>query len=159
VGKEHNLKSLNELESQITKRLEEFQEKRKKNQKKNQIYSLGQIGLTALTTLLIAINVKLSLFEITLATLVTSTLASVAGQLLNKYMYQERMAMNISTICALYELNHTIIMDKKKEEDDGEAYQITIQKVESYQNQYQQILNTANGQWKKYLEKTQGSKK
>lgn len=151
MNREHNLKSLVELESQIEKRLVEFKSKRKDNQKYNKIWSLSQIWLTALTTIFIAINAKESFWIINILALLTSSLASVAVQMLSKYMYQERLAMNISTICALYELRSTIIMDKKKEEDDSNTYKITIQKVELYQERYQHILNIANGQWQKYI--------
>ncbi|OOQ46269.1 hypothetical protein AO361_24950 [Pseudomonas fluorescens] len=158
VNTDHKLKSLTELEVQIGRRIAEFNAKRAKNQKSNQLYSLGQILLSSLTTLLIAVNTKASLFSITVATLITSSLASLAGQLLSKYMYEERMAMNIATVCALYELSHTITMDKKKEEDDEGNHKITLDKVESYQDRYQRILSAANGQWQKHIQKSKKPK-
>lgn len=148
---EHNLKSLVELESQIKERLKEFQNKRKSNQKNNNFFSLSQIWLAATTTIVIAINTKESFFYLSLIALLTSTLTTISAQMLSKYMYQERLAMNISTICALYELQSKIVMDKKKEEDDICGYKITIQQVELYQERYQQILNIANSQWQTYI--------
>jgi len=159
VDTNHDLKCLAELELQIGKRINEFNSKRAENQKYNRCYSLAHILLGALTTLLIAVNSKLSLFPITVITMTTSTLASVAGQLLSTYMYKERLTMNIATICALYELSHAITMDKRKQEDDKEKHKITLEKVESYNSQYQQILNSANGQWQNYFQQTKTSKK
>ncbi len=150
---EHRLKSLVELEIQMKRRIDEFNKKRAQNQKSNRFYSLSQILLSALTTLLIAINTQASLFYITVTALITSSLASLAGQLLSKFMYEERMAMNIATVCALYELEHNITMDKKKEEDDKDGHEITVAKVDIYQNRYQEILNSANGQWQKKITK------
>ncbi|WP_044421484.1 hypothetical protein [Pseudomonas syringae group genomosp. 3] len=149
---EHNLNSLNELEIQIGRRIVEFNGKRTENQRKSQLYSLGQLLFGALTTLLIAINTKTSFFSITVATLITSSLASLAGQLLSKYMYAERMASNIATTCALYELSHTITMDRNKEKDDEKNHKITLEKVDVYQDRYQQILTSANGQWQKHIQ-------
>lgn len=151
---EHKLKCLTELELQIQQRIAEFNGKRSKNQSSNQIFSISQICLGALTTLLIAINAKFTYFPITVTALATSSLATLSGQILSKYMYQERMSMNITTVCALYELAHTITMDRKKEEDDELKHKITINKVDTYQDRYQQILNTANGQWQKNIQKT-----
>ncbi|MFK3840785.1 SLATT domain-containing protein [Serratia sp. NPDC087055] len=155
---EYKLKSLTELESQIGARIKEFNQKRGKNQRRNQFYSVAQILLSALTTLLIAINAEMSIFWITVITLIASSLASIAGQLLSKCMYRERLAMNISTVCALYELRHIITMDQKKEEDD-KAKKITLETVDLYQEKYQQILNSANGQWQLYIQKTKSSEK
>lgn len=114
--------------------------------------------LGAFTTLLIAINLKFTYIPITIAALITSSLAALSGQFLSKYMFQERMALNIATVCALYELAHDITMDRKKEEDDKPKYEITIKKVENYQGRYQQILNRANGQWQKNIHKTSKNK-
>lgn len=154
MSTEHSLKSLAELEVQINNRIRDFNNKRVKNQNKNNHFTVVQIVSSAVTTLLIAVNAEKSIFLVTVIALITSLVASVSGQFLSKFMYRERMAMNIETVCSLYELRHTITMDKKKEEDDGESHKITLEKVDSYQNQYQKILNSANGQWQKYIQKT-----
>ncbi|WHZ39262.1 SLATT domain-containing protein [Rahnella bonaserana] len=158
MNQKKELNSLIELESQIERRIKEFNTKRGKNQWKNRFFSLAQIILSGFTTLLVAINANLSYFCITVITLVVSSLASISGQLLSKFMYQERMAMNIATVCALYELRHKITMDKKKQEDDH-SLTITLQEVDLYQQQYQNILNTANGQWQKYIQDTKAIEK
>lgn len=158
MSAEKKLKSLSELELQIGKRIKEFNDKRRKNQCKNKLYSGAQIWLSALTTLLIAINADISIFWLTVITLIVSSLSNVAGQLLSKFMYQERMAMNISTVCALYELRHAITMDQRKEEDD-EAQKITLETVDIYQERYQQILNVANGEWQQYIQENKSKEK
>jgi len=84
--------------------------------------------------------------------------AGVAGQFLNKFMYQERMAMNIATKCSLYELQHAITMAKRMEEDDINS-KITLKEVVKYQEQYQNILNTANGQWQNHIQNLKSSEK
>lgn len=150
---EHNLRTLVELEKQIAARLVEFNAKRADNQKLNRIFSLSQIILTFLTTLLIALNANSSLFAISMAAIFTSSLGGLAGQVLSKYMYQERMSMNIKTVCDLYSLSHLITMDKRKEEDDPSKHKITLEKVDNYQTKYQSILDTANGQWQKQITK------
>ncbi|NMY33032.1 SLATT domain-containing protein [Pseudomonas sp. WS 5412] len=151
---DHSLKSLAELELQIRNRLTEFEAKRAKNQKYNRLFSLAQILLTALTTLLIAINTKYTTFPLAVIAIITSSMAAVAGQLLSKFMYQERMAMDIATTCALRELAHCITMDRRKEEDDETNCKITLKQVDAYQGRYQTILNTANGQWQKNIQKS-----
>ncbi|MBS4432430.1 DUF4231 domain-containing protein [Pectobacterium punjabense] len=158
VSTMHSLKSLAELELQIDKRIKEFEKKRIENQKNNKLFSISQIFLSAITTLLIAINAEKSIFFLTVITLITSSLAGIAGQLLSKFMYQERMAMNIATICSLYELRHTITMAKRMEEDD-EVYKIKIENVVLYQEQYQNILNSANGQWQHHIKNSKSTEK
>jgi len=158
VNTTHSLKSLTELESQIARRISEFEEKRRSNQKNNKFFSVSQIVLTAITTLLIAVNAEIHVLSLTILTLLASMCAGIAGQLLNKFMYQERMAMNIATICSLYELQHVITMAKNMEEDDA-ASKITLNDVMKYQEQYQNILNTANGQWQNHIQNCKSAEK
>ncbi|HEQ1857595.1 TPA: SLATT domain-containing protein [Providencia alcalifaciens] len=155
---EYRLKSLTELESQIARRISEFEVKRRDNQKNNKFLSVSQIILTAITTLLIAVNAEIHELSLTILTLLASMCAGIAGQLLNKFMYQERMTMNIATICSLYELQHTIIMAKRMEEDD-ETSEITLKDVVKYQEQYQNILNTANGHWQNHIQNCKSAEK
>lgn len=152
MGAEHKLKSLNVLESELDSRIKEFNAKRNYNQRKGEMFSIAQFVLGGLTTLLIAINTKYSLFPISVIAIITSGLASMAGQVLTKYMYQEKMTMNISTICDLYELKHLIMMDKNMEEDDR-TMEITLGRVQEYQDKYQSILNVANKRWQEIFVK------
>ncbi|EKN3755233.1 hypothetical protein OU748_003010 [Yersinia enterocolitica] len=154
----HRLKSLTELESQIARRISEFEVKRKDNQKNNKLLSVSQIVLAAITTLLIAVNAEFHELSLTILTLLASMCAGIAGQLLNKFMYQERMAMNIATICSLYELRHVINMAKRMEEDDVTS-KITLKDVVKYQEQYQNILNTANGLWQNHIQNSKSAEK
>jgi len=158
VNTAHSLKSLTELESQIAIRISEFEAKRRENQRNNKLFSVSQIILSAITTLLIAINAEIHVLFLTILTLLASMCAGIAGQLLNKFMYQERMAMNIATICSLYELRHVITMAKRMEEDDVTS-KITLKDVVKYQEQYQNILNTANGQWQNHIQNCKSSEK
>lgn len=153
MSTEHKLKSLGVLESEIDARIKEFNAKRRYNQRYSEFFSLGQLILSGFTTLLIAVNTNLSCFWISVIALVTSSLASIAGQVLSKYMYQERMTMNISTICNLYELKHLITMDKMMEVDDINR-KITLEKVQEYQDKYQGILNIANNKWQEIFIKS-----
>lgn len=154
----HRLKSLTELESQIARRISEFEVKRKDNQKNNKLLSVSQIVLAAITTLLIAVNAEFHELSLTILTLLASMCAGIAGSLLNKFMYQERMAMNIATICSLYELRHVINMAKRMEEDDVTS-KITLKDVVKYQEQYQNILNTANGLWQNHIQNSKSAEK
>lgn len=154
----HRLQSLTELELQIAKRISEFEAKRRNNQRNNKLLSVSQIILAAITTLLIAVNAEIHVFFLTILTLLSSMCAGVAGQFLNKFMYQERMAMNIATKCSLYELQHAITMAKRMEEDDINS-KITLKEVVKYQEQYQNILNTANGQWQNHIQNLKSSEK
>jgi hypothetical protein len=158
VNTAHSLKSLTELESQIARRISEFEVKRKDNQKNNKLFSMSQIVLAAITTLLIAVNAELHELSLTILTLLASMCAGIAGQFLNKFMYQERMAMNIATVCSLYELQHVITMAKMMEEDDITS-KITLKDVMKYQEQYQNILNTANGQWQNHIQNSKSAEK
>jgi len=158
VNTAHRLKSLTELESQIARRISEFEVKRKDNQKNNKLLSVSQIVLAAITTLLIAVNAEFHELSLTILTLLASMCAGIAGQLLNKFMYQERMAMNIATICSLYELRHVINMAKRMEEDDVTS-KITLKDVVKYQEQYQNILNTANGLWQNHIQNSKSAEK
>ncbi len=152
MGTEHKLKSLNVLESEIDSRIKEFNAKRDYNQRRGEMYSIGQFVLGGLTTLLIAINTSFSFFLVSILAIITSGLASMAGQVLTKYMYQEKMTMNIATVCDLYELKHLITMDKNMEEDDV-TRKITLERVQEYQDKYQNILNAANNKWQEIFVK------
>ncbi|CTQ11414.1 SLATT domain-containing protein [Klebsiella variicola] len=152
MGAEHKLKSLNVLESEIDSRIKEFNAKRNYNQRRGEMYSIGQFVLGGLTTLLIAINTSFSFFLVSILAIITSGLASMAGQVLTKYMYQEKMTMNIATVCDLYELKHLITMDKNMEEDDA-TRKITLERVQEYQDKYQNILNAANNKWQEIFVK------
>ncbi|WP_029686583.1 SLATT domain-containing protein [Tatumella saanichensis] len=158
MNTEHNLKSLVELETQIGRRISEFEGKRRENQRNNKFFSISQIILSAITTLLVAINADVHMLFVAILTLIVSMCSGIAGQLLNKFMYQERMAMNIATICSLYELQQVITMAKRIEEDDANS-KITIRDVVKYQGQYQNILNAANGHWQNNIQNSKSSEK
>ena len=66
--------------------------------------------------------------------------------------------MNIATICSLYELRHVINMAKRMEEDDVTS-KITLKDVVKYQEQYQNILNTANGLWQNHIQNSKSAEK
>jgi hypothetical protein len=159
LEKDHHLESLLELEKSIAARLAEFNAKRADNQKLNKIFYLTQILLSSLTTISIAINIKLSLLAISIVAVVASTLSSLSGLILSKYMYQERMSSNIKTVCSLYALSFSITMHKKKEQDDKNGRAITLEDVDEFQDEYQKILNTANGDWQKNILKSSAKHK
>ncbi|MBW4792312.1 SLATT domain-containing protein [Pseudomonas tolaasii] len=153
----HRLKSLVALELEINNRITEFAQKSAKNKNYNQKLKFIQIFLAAFTTLIIAINTKYAVFTVSVIAMTTSALAGVASQIMSTFMYQERMAMEIATTCALRELACTITMDKNKEEDDA-SRKITLEHIDRYQERYQQIVNTANGQWQKSIQNNTSKK-
>ena len=147
----HKLSSLNKLVTEIEARRTDFNKKRKENQKYYSVTSKGQILASAITTLLIAINVKLNLSCLAFVAIGVSALSSIFGSFLAKYMYSERLAHNIKTVCDLSELKFDIILDIEKENDEPENYKITMEKVEEYKDKYQEILNQANSEWQKNM--------
>jgi hypothetical protein len=147
----HHYSSLNKLISEIDSRRTDFNEKRRKNQKSYNITSKGQILSSAITTILIAINVKLDISCVAFLAIGASALSSILGSFLAKYMYSERLAHNIKTVCDLSELKFDIEMDMVKENDEPEKYKITINKIEEYKNTYQDILNRSNSEWQKNM--------
>lgn len=147
----HNYSSLNKLILEIENRISDFNKKRGENQWGYSVTSKGQIISSAITTLLIAINVKLNVPCIAFLAIGVSALSSVFGSFLAKYMYSERLAHNIKTVCDLNELKFNIEMGMEKENDDPEKYKITIEKVEEYKDAYQGILDQANAEWQKNM--------
>lgn len=154
----HQLTSLNELLKEIEARRADFSKKRIETQKLYSISSKGQILASAITTLLIAINVKLNLPFIAFIAIGVSALSSVFGSFLAKYMYSERLAHSIKAVCDLSELRFDIVLDVEKEKDDPENYKITIKKVEEYKDVYQEILDQANSDWQKNMHLSKKSK-
>lgn len=147
----HHYSSLNKLISEIDNRRIDFNIKRRKNQNSYNITSKGQILSSAITTLLIAINVKLDISCIAFLAIGVSALSSIFGSFLAKYMYSERLSHNIKTVCDLSELKFDIEMDMEKENDEPEKYKITMEKIEEYKNSYQEILNRSNSEWQKNM--------
>ncbi|HIF9258507.1 TPA: SLATT domain-containing protein [Photobacterium damselae] len=147
----HHYSSLNKLISEIDNRRTDFNKKRRKNQSGYNITSRGQILSSAITTCLIAINVKVDISYIAFLAIGVSALSSIFGAFLAKYMYSERFAQNIKTVCELNELKFDIEMDIEKENDEPENYKITVEKIEEYKNTYQEILNRSNSEWQKNM--------
>ena len=147
----HKLSSLNKLVTEIEARRSDFNKKRSKNQKYYSITSKGQILASAITTLLIAINVQLNLSCLAFLAIGVSALSSIFGSFLAKYMYSERLAHNIKAVCDLSELMFDILLDIEKENDEPENYKITMEKVEEYKGIYQDILDQANSEWQKNM--------
>lgn len=147
----HKLSSLNKLVTEIEARKTDFNKKRSKNQRYYSITSKGQILASAITTLLIAINAQLNLSCLAFLAIGVSALSSILGAFLAKYMYSERLAYDIKTVCDLSELRFDILLDIEKESDEPENYKITIKKVEEYKNTYQEILEQANSEWQKNM--------
>jgi hypothetical protein len=154
----HHYSSLNKLISEIENRKGDFNRKRNRNQKSYSITSKGQILFSAITTLLIAINVKLEMPCIAFLAIGVSALSSIFGAFLAKYMYSERLSHNIRAVCDLSELKFNIVMDMEKEKDDSKNHNITIEKVEEYQDIFQNILNQANVEWQKNMKLSKKSK-
>jgi hypothetical protein len=147
----HKLSSLNKLVTEIEARRTDFNKKRSKNQRYYSITSKGQILASAITTLLIAINVQLNLSCLAFIAIGVSTLSSIFGSFLAKYMYSERLTHNIKTVCDLSELRFNILLDIEKENDEPENYKITMNKVEEYKDTYQEILAQTNSEWQKNM--------
>lgn len=147
----HKLSSLNKLLTEIEARKIDFNKKRRESQQNYSITSKGQILASAITTLLIAINVKLNLSCLAFIAIGTSALSSVFGSFLAKYMYSERLAHNIKTVCDLSELQFNILLDIEKENDEPDNYKITMEKIEDYKDIYQQIIDQANSEWQKNM--------
>lgn len=147
----HKLSSLNKLLTEIEARRTDFNNKRRENQRNYSITSKGQILASAITTLLIAINIKLDLSCLAFLAIGVSALSSVFGSFLAKYMYPERLAHNIKTVCDLSELRFNILLDIEKENDKPENYKITMEKIEEYKDIYQEIIDQANSEWQKNM--------
>lgn len=147
----HQLSSLNQLLIEVEQRTTDFNNKRSKNHKNYSITSKGQILASAITTLLIAINMKLNLPFFAFLAIIASALSSIFGSFLAKYMYSERLSNDINTVCLLKELKFDISLHIEKEKDDPEKYKITIKDVEEYKVIYQEILDQANSDWQKNM--------
>lgn len=144
--------------TEIEARRTDFNKKRNENQRYYSITSKGQILASAITTLLIAINVQLNLSCLAFLAIGVSALSSIFGSFLAKYMYSERLSHNIKTVCFLSELKFDILLDIEKEKDEPENYKITIEKVEEYKDTYQEILEQANSEWQKNMKQNKKKK-
>ncbi|WP_158586924.1 SLATT domain-containing protein [Alcanivorax profundi] len=147
----HHYSSLNKLIVEIENRRNDFNGKRRKNQRSYNLTSKGQIIASSITTFLIAINVELDISFIAFLAIGVSALSSVFGSFLAKYMYSERLAHNIQTVCALSELKFNIEMDMEKEMDDPDNHRITMEVIDEFKDRYQNILDQANSEWQKNL--------
>lgn len=144
---ENELLSLAEIESQIERRIKEFNNKREYNERKNRTFSSLQLALAALSTLLVAISLKYQGAALPILGIIANSCAMYCTSVLDKFMYKTRMVEYLKTVCELYELKYTITMHKRKEEDYPER-KITLEDIERYQDQYQEILNRANSAWR-----------
>lgn len=155
---EHKLSSLNMLVIEIEKRIDEFDAKRRVTQKWHTITSLGQMLTTAITTILIAINVKVDCDYLSYLAIFASTLSGLFGSFLAKFMFSERLSHSISVICNLRELRFNISLGIEIENDDPEGNKITIEKVEEYKKDYQKIVDQANSTWQENFKKSKKRK-
>ncbi|RYU42114.1 hypothetical protein ERW49_18220 [Aliivibrio finisterrensis] len=143
------LASLTEVEEQIKARIKDFNSRRHELKNYKNSLTICQAILSSITTVVIAINAKLMLDELAFIAIFISTISSLAGLFLSKFMFHERLTSQINTICSLRELNATIQIRKKMELDDPNLYQIKLEDVGDYFNQLQIILNVANNDWQK----------
>ncbi|KXF82213.1 hypothetical protein [Enterovibrio coralii] len=152
------LSSLIEVEQQIEVRISDFNSRRFKLKRYNNYLVIFQAVFSSVTTALIAINSKLNIDMLAFIAIAVSAMSSLAGLFLSQFMFHERLASQISTVCSLRELSAAIKIRKKLEQDDRQTYEIKLQDVEDYFNQMQTILNVANHEWQKLAKSGQKRK-
>jgi hypothetical protein len=146
-----NLESLKELESQISKRIDDFNSKRHRLKNWRNLLVIGQIVFATLTTLFVAINIKFNIVLISILAIVFSALSTLTGTFLSQFQFHERLISHINTVSNLRELKSRLKLHKMKAIDNENNYKIAINDVEIYFEELQRILNIANSEWQKLI--------
>lgn len=151
MGDELKLSSLDELKKQINNRISDFNIRRQVLKRRKNTLVVGQLILTAVATILIAININFDSTIIAIVAIVLNGCGTIFASLLSQFMFNERLASHISTICSLRELQARIKMDMAKDADCADEHKIEISNVEYYFEDLQKILNIANNEWQKLV--------
>lgn len=138
-----NKDALNFIEDQIQKRISSFDEKRKFNRKKAFQFTLFTALLAAATTFLIALSQTYSSKLISAISLATSSGMTVLTAWDGLYSYKRRWIQNNDTLMKLYELNSDVQYGKALYGDE-----MRLEAIDEFYKRYQEILRTANENWK-----------
>jgi hypothetical protein len=148
--------TLIELESQINAQIERYNTRRYKLKRLRNFLVISQSVFAALTTLLIAINIKFNFTYLSVVAIISSTLSGLATVFLSQFMFHERLISHINTVTGLRQLQSAIKIQYLLYQDKNR--ELSGEEVESYFIEFQSILSKSNSEWNKLIKKNKQNK-
>lgn len=131
------------LVEQIEKRIGTFSKSKTFYRRGSMIQTISTASLAAITTLLIGLNQIYHQDRLAALSLVSAGLTTVVAAWGSLFGFRQLWVSNQQTLNNLYELKSRIEYAKKVAAPDA----FTREKVDSYYERYQTILNEANRKW------------
>jgi Protein of unknown function (DUF4231) len=134
--------ALTYLESELEKRIQSFDERRKYYRKMATYFTIGNAALSSLTTFLIAVEQIYQVKPLAVAALAVSASMSVLTALNSLFTYQKRWVQSNDTLMQLRELKSRI------------KYLLALdpalmpEHLNQFEEDYQRILRQANEGWR-----------
>lgn len=131
------------IETEIQKRIESFDSKRKFYRKRANQLTISVSALSAFTTFFIGVGQAYDAKIVSMIALATSSSMTILNALDSLYSYRQRWVQNNDTVMNLYELRSDMRYEKASRGEES-----NIENPEKYYQRYQQILRAANAGWK-----------
>ena len=139
-----------ELDLLVDNQIKRFNRQRYKLKRVLNLLVICQSVFAAATTILIAIDIKFNIIEVSMAAIVSSALSGLSTVFLSKFMFQERLTSHINTVTALKKLQSSLNMKYLLHKDNGIDF--SFEKIEFYFEEFQSILDISNNKWNKLID-------
>lgn len=133
--------------SRIDRQIEGFNKRRHNCSRANWWLSNANMVGSAAAVALISVNIKFNNTYVSLAAVLASLTAALAGQMLQYFKYQERLQLAVSTTSQLQSLKAMIDFEATSYSQFPECQPVNAKRYEAYFSAFQRILNDANQAW------------
>jgi hypothetical protein len=145
------LQSLDELEKQLLKQIEQFNKRRQRTRMWRNSLLIFQVLFTALTTFLIALNIKFGADVLNIVAVACSVTATVLGIFQTSFMFHDRLHTFTQTSGRLQGVLARLRMQRLRNTDNPVACPLDTTTVEHLFLEMQSILESANEQWSQMM--------
>lgn len=145
------LQSLVELEEQLKTQITRFNQRRKRTQRWRNSLLISQVIFTALTTFIIAANIKFGEDVLNVVAVACSVMATVLGVFQTSFAFHDRLHVFTQTSGKLQGVLARLKMQRFRNADNPEACPLDTSTVEHLFLEMQTILENSNEQWSQMM--------
>lgn len=145
------MQSLDELENQLITQIARFNQRRQQTQFWRNLLLILQVLFAALTTFVIAVNIKFGEDLLSIFAVACSVTATVLGIFQASFMFHDRLHVFTQTSGKLQGVLARLKMQRLRHADNPSACPLDTTTVEHLFLEMQAILESSNEQWSKMM--------
>ena len=145
------LQSLDELEEQLKKQIARFNQRRQRTRRWRNSLLISQVLFTALTTFVIAANIKFGEDVLNVVAVACSVTATVLGIFQTSFAFHDRLHAFTQTSGKLQGVLARLKMQRLRHADNPDACPLDTTTVEYLFLEMQAILESSNEQWSQMM--------